>query len=80
MEKDQVETESRDKETKILNLQRILDELQERFDHAERQRQQQARDLDELVSSKDDVGKNVRVNILTFVKIWYLCLCDLTRF
>ncbi|KAK3797476.1 hypothetical protein RRG08_049307 [Elysia crispata] len=59
VERDQAETESREKETKILNLQRLLDELQERTESLDRQRQQLARELEDLVSSKDDVGKNV---------------------
>ena len=54
-----IEKESRDKETKILNLTRNLDEVQERVEQLERTRQQQARELEDLVSSKDDVGKNV---------------------
>lgn len=58
-ERDQIEKESREKETKILNLTRNLDELQERVDQLERIRQQQARELEDLISSKDDVGKNV---------------------
>ncbi|XP_012936861.1 myosin-10 isoform X4 [Aplysia californica] len=59
LERDTAEKESREKETKILNLQRLLDELQERADQLDRAKQQQARELEDLISSKDDVGKNV---------------------
>lgn len=69
LEKDNLEKESRDKETKILNLTRNLDESQERIEQLERLRQQQARELEDLVSSKDDVGKNVST-----VQWWFL-LC-----
>lgn len=67
LEKDNLEKESRDKETKILNLTRNLDESQERIEQLERLRQQQARELEDLVSSKDDVGKNVST-------VQWLCL------
>ncbi|XP_071108361.1 myosin heavy chain, non-muscle-like isoform X3 [Haliotis cracherodii] len=58
-ERDGIERESREKETRILNLNRDLEELRERLESSERQKQQQARELDDLMSSKDDVGKNV---------------------
>lgn len=58
-ERDQVERESRDKETKYLNLQRQYDELKEKADQLERIRVQQARELEDLVSKEDDVGKSV---------------------
>jgi septal ring factor EnvC (AmiA/AmiB activator) len=62
MEKDSAERESREKETKILNLQRQLEEMQDRTEQLERIKQQQARELEDLVSSKDDVGKNVSLS------------------
>ncbi|XP_067672767.1 myosin heavy chain, non-muscle-like isoform X4 [Haliotis asinina] len=58
-ERDGIERECRDKETRILNLNRDLEELRERLESSERQKQQQARELEDLMSSKDDVGKNV---------------------
>ncbi|XP_046352831.1 myosin heavy chain, non-muscle-like isoform X4 [Haliotis rufescens] len=58
-ERDGIERESREKETRILNLNRDLEELRERLESSDRQKQQQARELDDLMSSKDDVGKNV---------------------
>ena len=59
MERDSVERESREKETKILSLSRELEDLRDRVEEAERLRLQQARELEDIMSSKDDVGKNV---------------------
>lgn len=59
MERDQAERDNRERETKILNLTRELDEMQERLEDLERIKLSQARELEDLVSSKDDVGKNV---------------------
>jgi len=61
MERDSVERESREKETKILSLNHQLEELQDRLAEAERVRAQQQRELDSYANSQDDVGKNVRV-------------------
>jgi myosin protein heavy chain len=58
-EKELVERESREKETKILSLSRMLEELKDRLSESDRVRTQQQRELDDLMSSKDDVGKNV---------------------
>ena len=58
-ERDNCERESREKETKILSLNRTLDQLREQLQESDRIRQQQQRELDDLISSKDDVGKNV---------------------
>jgi len=58
-ERDAAERDSREKETKILNQSRELEELQNRLADAERVNQQQQTELSELMSSKDDVGKNV---------------------
>jgi len=60
LERDNVERESRDKETKILNLTRQLDELENRISESERIRVQQQRELDGYANNQDDVGKNVR--------------------
>ena len=54
-----MERESREKETRILNLTRDLEDLRDRLEESERQKQQQARELEDIVSHKDDVGKNV---------------------
>lgn len=58
-ERDSAEKESREKETKILSLNRELDEIRDRLEQVERQKAAQQRELEDLVSSKDDVGKNV---------------------
>jgi len=59
-EKDASERDSREKETKLLNLTRQLEELRDRLMESERLRAQQQRELDDLTSSQDDAGKNVR--------------------
>lgn len=58
-ELDNAERESRENATKILNLQRELEELQDKYEQSERGRMGQQRELDDLMSSKDDVGKSV---------------------
>ena len=58
-ERDSVERENREKETKLLNLARAMDQLREQLADSERARQLQQRELDDLMSSKDDVGKSV---------------------
>jgi len=60
-EKDAADRDSRDKETKLLNLTRQLEETRDRLAESERLRAQQQRELDDLTSSQDDAGKNVRV-------------------
>jgi len=62
-ERDAAERDSREKETKIISQSRELEELQNRLADAERVNQQQQAELSELMSSKDDVGKNVRVYV-----------------
>ncbi|XP_074647185.1 uncharacterized protein LOC141903116 [Tubulanus polymorphus] len=59
IERDSAEQEAREKETKILTLNRELEELQERLMESDRLRTTQARELEDLMASKDDVGKNV---------------------
>jgi len=61
LERDSVERESREKETKILSLNHQLEELQDRLAELERVKAQQQRELDSYANSQDDVGKNVRV-------------------
>ena len=58
-EKDSCDRENREKETKILNLIRELDDSNKRVAAMEATRLQQQSELDDLISSKDDVGKNV---------------------
>ena len=64
MDRDNAERESREKETKILNQARELDELRDRLEEVERLRTTQARELDDLMSSKDDVGKSVCLSFI----------------
>lgn len=61
MERDALQNELRERETKILNMNRDLDEIREQYEKADRVRLQQQRELDDLMSSKDDVGKSVSV-------------------
>ena len=65
VEKDGLERDSREKETKLLSLTRQLEELQDRLTESERLRTQQQRELDDLMSSQDDAGKNVSFLQLT---------------
>ncbi|XP_014459599.1 myosin-10 isoform X3 [Alligator mississippiensis] len=58
-ERDRVEAEAREKETKVLSLSRALEEALELQAELERQNKQLRAEMDDLVSSKDDVGKNV---------------------
>jgi len=60
-EKEAAERESREKETKILNLQRELEEQHDKLEAVERQKISQQRELEDLYSTKDDVGKSVSV-------------------
>lgn len=69
MERDLAERDSRDKETRILNASRQLEELQSHLAEVERQSQQQQAELAELMSSKDDVGKSVRVACRVFFSV-----------
>ena len=68
-ERDAAEKESREKETKILNLQRELEEMRDMKESSDRQMSQQKRELEDLYSSKDDVGKNVRYCLLMVVEV-----------
>lgn len=59
LERDNLERDLRERETKILNLSRQIDELNDSLSETNRVKGQLQRELDDLVSSKDDVGKNV---------------------
>lgn len=61
-ERDRVEAEAREKETKVLSLSRALEEALELQAELERQNKQLRAEMDDLVSSKDDVGKNVSLS------------------
>uniref|UniRef100_A0A4W3IIK6 Myosin, heavy chain 11b, smooth muscle n=1 Tax=Callorhinchus milii TaxID=7868 RepID=A0A4W3IIK6_CALMI len=58
-ERDRAEAEAREKETKSLALTRALDEALSFKEDLERVNKQLRAEMDDLVSSKDDVGKNV---------------------
>ncbi|XP_040263350.1 myosin-9 isoform X1 [Bufo bufo] len=58
-ERDHAEAEARERETKVLSLARSLEEALEMKTELERLNKQLRTEMEDLVSSKDDVGKNV---------------------
>ncbi|EPY73257.1 myosin, heavy polypeptide 9, non-muscle isoform 1-like protein [Camelus ferus] len=58
-ERDRAEAEAREKETKALSLARALEEAMEQKAELERLNKQFRTEMEDLVSSKDDVGKSV---------------------
>lgn len=66
-ERDRAEAEAREKETKALSLARALEEALEAKEEFERQNKQLRTDMEDLMSSKDDVGKNVSTFPHSFV-------------
>lgn len=58
-DRDQLEKESREKETKIINMTKQLDDLRDKFAELERLRSTQQKELDEVMATKDDTGKYV---------------------
>ncbi|XP_036063682.1 myosin-9 isoform X2 [Onychomys torridus] len=58
-ERDQAEAEAREKETKALSLARALEEAMEQKAELERLNKQFRTEMEDLMSSKDDVGKSV---------------------
>ncbi|KAM9305935.1 myosin-11 [Gastrophryne carolinensis] len=58
-ERDRAEAEAREKETKALSLARALDEALQSKEELERVNKLLKAEMEDLVSSKDDVGKNV---------------------
>uniref|UniRef100_A0AAX7TA95 Myosin, heavy chain 11b, smooth muscle n=1 Tax=Astatotilapia calliptera TaxID=8154 RepID=A0AAX7TA95_ASTCA len=58
-ERDRAEAEVRDKETKVLALTRGLEESHEALEEAEKTVKALRAEMEDLISSKDDVGKNV---------------------
>ncbi|XP_075035862.1 myosin-11 isoform X3 [Mixophyes fleayi] len=58
-ERDRAEAEAREKETKALSLSRALDEALQSKEEFERVNKLLKAEMEDLVSSKDDVGKNV---------------------
>ncbi|KAG7266122.1 hypothetical protein CRUP_028124 [Coryphaenoides rupestris] len=58
-ERDRAEAEAREKETKALSMTRALEEALEAREDLERFNKQLRAEMEDLMSSKDDVGKNV---------------------
>nr|KAF6374651.1 myosin heavy chain 9 [Pipistrellus kuhlii] len=58
-ERDRAEAEAREKETKALSLARALEEAMEQKAELERVNKQFRTEMEDLMSSKDDVGKSV---------------------
>uniref|UniRef100_A0A3B3TWZ6 Myosin, heavy chain 11a, smooth muscle n=1 Tax=Poecilia latipinna TaxID=48699 RepID=A0A3B3TWZ6_9TELE len=58
-ERDRAEAEAREKETKALSLARALEEAQDTREELERANKALRVEMEDLISSKDDVGKNV---------------------
>lgn len=58
-ERDRAEAEAREKETKALSLARALEEAQDSREELERANKTLRMEMEDLISSKDDVGKNV---------------------
>ncbi|KAM4598241.1 myosin-14-like [Polymixia lowei] len=64
-ERDRAEAEAREKETRVLALGRALDQRQETLEEAEKNMKALRAEMEDLISSKDDVGKNVRFRAST---------------
>ncbi|KAM4535463.1 uncharacterized protein V3H82_025223 [Fundulus diaphanus] len=58
-ERDRAEADVREKETRVLALTRALDEKQGVLEEAEKAMKGLRAEMEDLISSKDDVGKNV---------------------
>lgn len=68
-ERDRAEAEAREKETKALSLARALEEALESKEEFERLNKQLRTDMEDLMSSKDDVGKNVSVLLFASLEL-----------
>lgn len=58
-ERDRAEAEAREKETKLLALSRALEENQDALEDAEKTTKSLRAEMEDLISSKDDVGRSV---------------------
>lgn len=58
-ERDRAEAEAREKDTKALSMARALEEALDAKEELERVNKQLRAEMEDLMSSKDDVGKNV---------------------
>lgn len=61
-ERDRAEAELREKETKVLALMKMLEDKQEALQEAERTVKALRVEMEDLISSKDDVGKSVSLS------------------
>lgn len=59
-ERDRAEAEAREKETRALTLTRELESMTDQRDDLDRANKLLKAEMENLVSSKDDVGKSVR--------------------
>lgn len=62
-ERDRAEAEAREKETKSLSMARALEEAMEQKAELERLNKQFRTEMEDLMSSKDDVGKSVNIQL-----------------
>lgn len=62
-ERDRAEAEAREKETRVLALTRALEENQGALEEAEKTTKSLRAEMEDLISSKDDVGKSVGGNM-----------------
>lgn len=69
-ERDRAEAEAREKETKALSLARALEEAQDSREELERANKALRTEMEDLISSKDDVGKNVSSSEAHIIFIW----------
>ncbi|XP_077411907.1 myosin-14-like isoform X2 [Vanacampus margaritifer] len=58
-ERDRAEAEAREKETKVLALSRALEENRDALEDAEKTTKSLRAEMEDLISSKDDVGRSV---------------------
>lgn len=65
-ERDKAEAEAREKDTRALTLARELETLSDVKNELDRANKMLKAEMDDLVSSKDDVGKSVRGKTLIF--------------
>lgn len=65
-ERDRAEAEAREKETKALSLARAFEEAVEQKAELERLNKQFRTEMEDLMSSKDDVGKSVSYHCLPY--------------
>lgn len=69
-DRDKAEAEAREKETRALTLARELETMTDLKDELDRANKLLKAEMEDLVSSKDDVGKSVRENTASFWCRW----------